>query len=144
MKNSTRWFGWIVVIAALHITEQLVFGIGELAQVKRMLAVYYGWFQQPDYGTVLLVAVVVTLVLSMMFGILVGGKWRTISLSFMGLLAMTEVHHLIDAISAGGYNPGIITAIPFIAFGVLLLRALVREHREDRASAAHQAVVAAA
>jgi len=142
MKNSTRWFGWIVVITALHMSEQLVFGIGELAIIKRILAVYYGWFQQPDYATVVLVTIIATLVNALMFGLLMGGKWRGISLGFMGFLGLGEVHHVIEAIHARGYNPGLITAIPFMVFGGLLLAAVVRERHEEVANAASQAVVA--
>ena len=42
MQPSTRWFGWIALIAPLHMSEQLLFGIGELATLKRILAKKHG------------------------------------------------------------------------------------------------------
>jgi hypothetical protein len=129
MKDSTRWFGWIVVINALHMLEQLAFGIGELATLKRILAVYYGWFRQPDYGTVVLVLTVSTIVFSMIFAILTGGLWRDLSAGALSIVAIGEVHHVIETTYAGHYTPGTATAVPYVAAGVLLLRALLRERR---------------
>jgi hypothetical protein len=110
--------------------EQLMFGIGELAVMKRVIAEYLGWFHQPDYGIVLLVAAMGTLIFGLTFGILVGGLAKDISLGFWAAIALGEVHHVIETIVAGHYTPGTITAIPYIAFGALLLRAIAREHRD--------------
>jgi hypothetical protein len=129
MKSSTRWFGWTVVLLALHMSEQLVFGIGELTALKRILAVYYGWFEQPDYGTVILVTVIATLVNLLFFGCLCGGLWQRTAAGFFGLIGIAELHHVIETIRAGHYTPGTVTAVPYVAVGILLLRALVREHR---------------
>ena len=129
MQLSTRWFGWIVLIAPLHMSEQVLFGIGELATLKRILAIYYRWFQQPDYGTVLLVAIGATLVLGLTYGILAGGLLKEISLSVWALIAIGEIHHIIESVSAFRYTSGSVTAVPFVIFGVLLMRAVVKEHR---------------
>lgn len=130
MQRSTRWFGWIALIAPLHMSEQLLFGIDELARLRRVLAVYYSWFQQPDYGTVVLVAVVGTLLLGLTYGILAGGLLKEISLSIWALLAVGEVHHIVETIAAGRYTPGTATAIPYVTFGILLMFSIVREHRQ--------------
>ncbi|HTT24326.1 MAG TPA: amidohydrolase family protein [Candidatus Sulfotelmatobacter sp.] len=130
MQRSTRWFGWIALIAPLHMSEQLLFGIDELARLRRVLAVYYSWFQQPDYGTVVLVAVVGTLLLGLTYGILAGGLLKEISLSIWALLAVGEVHHIVETIAAGRYTPGTATAIPYVTFGILLRFSIVREHRQ--------------
>lgn len=132
VKNSIVWFGWTVVLLALHMSEQLVFGIGELAAIKRILAVYYGWFLQPDYGTVVLVTVIGTLINLLFFGILCGGLWQRISVGVFGLIGITEVHHVIETIYAGCYTPATVTAVLYVTVGTLLLRALVREHSAAR------------
>ncbi|HTS35910.1 MAG TPA: amidohydrolase family protein [Candidatus Solibacter sp.] len=129
MQPSTRWFGWIALIAPLHMCEQLIFGIGELAALKRILAHYYGWFRQPDYGTVLLVALFGSLMFGLTYGILAGGLLKEISLSVWALIAIGEVHHIIESLSALRYTPGAATAIPYVTFGVLLMASIVREHR---------------
>ena len=130
MQPSTRWFGWIALIAPLHMCEQLIFGIGELAALKRILAHYYVWFRQPDYGTVLLVALFGSLMFGLTYGILAGGLLKEISLSVWALFAIGEVHHIIESLSALRYTPGVATAIPYVTFGVLLKVAIFREHRE--------------
>jgi hypothetical protein len=117
-------------------SEQLLFGIGELATLKRILAVYYSWYRQPDYGTVVLVASVGTLIVGLTYGILVGGLLKEISLSLWALIAMGEVHHLIESLAALRYTAGTVTAIPYVIFGVLLMQAVVREHRERVKAAA--------
>jgi len=130
MNNSTRWFGWIALTLPLHMSEQLLFGIGELAMLRRILAVYYRWFQQPDYGTVLLVTIVATLVVGLTYGILAGGLLKEIALSVWAAVAIGELHHIVESIAARRYTPGSATAIPYVVFGVLLLLAIFREHRD--------------
>lgn len=113
MRASTRWFGWTALMLPLHMSEQLIFGIGELATIRRVLAVYYGWFQQPDYGTVVLVTITGTVILSLIFAILVGGRSRPIAVGILNLAALGEVHHPIETIHAGHYTPGTATSIPY-------------------------------
>jgi hypothetical protein len=130
MKSTTYWYGWTALMLPLHMSEQLMFGIGELAMLKRMLAIYYRWFHQPDYGTVVLVTIVGTLVVGLTYGILVGGMLREIALSIWALVAIGEIHHIVESVAVLRYTPGTATAIPYVIFGVLLMRAVVREHRE--------------
>jgi hypothetical protein len=110
MKPTTHWFGWVAPMVPLHMSEQLLYGIGELATLKRILAVYHGWFQQPNYGTVLLVASVGTLIIGLTYGILAGGLMKKISLSVWALFAIDEVHHVIESLAALRYTPGAATA----------------------------------
>jgi len=127
MREIQRWFGWMVLIGPVHIGEQLLFGIDELAEIKRVLAVYHSWFRDPDYGTVVLVGIVVTSVMLMVYGLLVGGRWPLFVAGFFGVVGVAELHHLVKTLLHLFYFPGTVTAIPFIAIGVLLLRAVVRE-----------------
>jgi len=109
--------------------EQLLFGIGELAALKHILAHYYCWFHQPDYGTVLLVTLFGSLMFGLTYGILAGGLLKEIALSVWALIAIGEVHHIIESLSALRYTPGAGTAIPYVTFGILLMVAIFREHR---------------
>ena len=129
MREIRRWFGWLVIIGPVHVGEQLLFGIDELTEIKRIVAVYYGWFRDPDCGTVVLVGITVTLVLLMVYGLLVGGRWPLIVAGFFGVVGVGEVHHLVKTLLHLSYFPGTVTAIPFMAIGVLLLRAVVHEFR---------------
>jgi len=53
MQESTRWFRWTVVLLALHMSEQLMFGIGELAALNSgaqdPIGARFGWrcFRRP-------------------------------------------------------------------------------------------------
>jgi len=136
MRASTRWFGWTALMLPLHMSEQLIFGIGELATMRRVLAVYYRWFQQPDCGTMVLVTITGTLILSLIFAILVGDRSRPIAVGILNLAALGEVHHLMETIHAGHYTHGTATAILCVVFGILVLRALIREHREATGASA--------
>ena len=49
---------------------------------------------------------------------------------FVGVIAISEVHHLCETLYAGHYTPGSVTAIPYVAAGVMLFRALFRERQK--------------
>jgi len=72
MSSSAKCFEWLCLMLPLHMGEQLVFGVDELYKLKRMLGVYYTLFPEPDYGTVVLVTVVGSLVNLLAFAILCG------------------------------------------------------------------------
>jgi len=79
------------------------------------------------------VSIVSTLLFTLIYGILAGGRARQISAGALALLAVGEVHHFIETAQTGHYNPGSITAAPYVVFGALLLRSLIREHRSKSA-----------
>ena len=145
MTASTRWFGWLAILLVLHMTEQLIFGLQELQNLKRMIAAYDGWFSSVDTATVVLVTIGAGLLFLAIFCILKGGRARFLALLAFGLIAISEVHHLMETAFAGRYTPGTVTAIPFVACGVLFVRALIMERRADKAIgglAANQSAVA--
>jgi len=132
MKNlnaTARWIGAIGIIDVLHLTEQMLFGLGELATLKKALVHYYTWFQQPDYGTVLLAMIASATLFSVICAAMAGGMGRVAAGGFVGVIAISEVHHLCETVSAGHYTAGSVTAIPYFAAGVMLFRALLRERR---------------
>ena len=129
MKSIQRLFGWLVIIGPIHMVEQLLFGIDEIYEIKRLLAAYHGWFRNPDYGTVLLATIAGTLILLISYGLLVGGRWRLLAVGFFGVLGVTEGHHIVRVVIKGTYVPGAVTAIPFMVVSVLILRAVVRQSR---------------
>jgi len=120
-------FGWLVVVGPLHMGEQLLTGIEELQSIKQMLAVYLSWFADPDYGIVVLVTIIGTLFLVLSYCLLVGGRSQLVAVAIFGAFAVAESHHFVTAIANGGYSPGVVTAIPFVVFGILLLRAVLLE-----------------
>ena len=129
MPTTTRWFGWFLLILPLHMIEQLGFGLEELTTLKRALEKYYAAFASPNNATVVLVTVVATLVYLCIFGALVGGRARLVVLASFGVIGLSEAHHVIETLLSGRYTSGTQTSIPYIAVGVALCRAVVREWR---------------
>ena len=132
MTASTRWFGWIALISMAHMAEQLLFGLDELDKIKVALAGYYAWFGSADVATVLLVTLGLGLVSLLAFCLLVGGRARFAALVVFNITALLEVHHVIESIAAGGYTPGVVTAIPYMVGGIHFLRALIPEFRAEQ------------
>ena len=129
MKDVQYWYVWFIIIMPIHLIEQFFFGIQELDEMRHYSDIFHGWFQNPDYGTVALVGIIVLLVLLMIYAVLIGGRWRLLVFGFFGLVGVGESHHIIKTIAHRQYFPGAVTAIPFVLIGVFLLRAVVREWR---------------
>lgn len=58
------------------------------------------------------------LLLIISFLLLLGEKWQFRVLAIAGVIYIYELHHIIKAVSVGGYYPGVITtlAFPIIAY----------------------------
>ena len=134
MASSTRFLGWITLVLVLHMCEQMLFGLGELETLKRIIGVYVRLFPNPDIATVSLVTITAGLVFLGYFSLLKGGRARFVTLGALGLVAVSEVHHLIETAWARHYTAGTVTAIPFVVCGVQFLRALVKERRAEISS----------
>ena len=134
MNASTRLYGWMKVLAVLHIVEQLMFGMQDLDVLKRMLVRYDGRFRNADTATEVLVLVSTAIAILTIYCILRGGSARLVALIILGLPAIGELHHLVDSAHAGHYRSGTVTAVPSVLCGLLFLRALVKEYRTDKAN----------
>jgi hypothetical protein len=127
MNDIRRWFLWTLIIGPIHLCEQLATGLDELQELKGFTAKYYSWFTSADVGTVLLVMITFSLVNLIVYALLLGGRSRLIALGLFAAVALGEVHHILKTIVHATYFPGAVTAIPFFIFGVLLMRAIIRE-----------------
>ncbi len=121
------WFAMLVLVGPIHMTEQLLFGLDQLSELKALFAGYYSHFSNPDVGTWLLVVAAFTLVQSLLLAMLAGGRWRLLAAGFLGVQAITEGHHLVQALVRGQYFPGLVSSVPFMAVGVMILIAVARE-----------------
>ncbi len=130
MLSIQRWFRAVIVIAALHMTEQLILGLDELYKIRRVLAHYYAWFHDADFATVLLVFIVVMLVLVLIYGVLVRGRPLLWVMGFFAVTSLTEVHHLIEGIFERRYVPGLVTGVIWAGAGVMLGRAVLRQAKQ--------------
>jgi uncharacterized membrane protein YjjP (DUF1212 family) len=86
-------------------------------------------FHNPDYGSVVLVIISFSLVNLIVYGLLVGGRWRQIAVGVFAMMALGEVHHVVKTALHASYFPGAVTSIPFVLFGALLFRSLIFEFR---------------
>jgi len=129
MGGIQRWFGLLIVVAALHMTEQLIVGLDELYMLRRVLSGYYRWFKDADFATVLLVTILVLFVLTLLYGVLLGGRPLLWAMGFFVLIALSEVHHVIESIAQRRYVPGTVTAALWMAVGVMLARAVWQQAR---------------
>lgn len=64
------------------------------------------------------------LVLSLLM--LLGTKWQLRLLMVLGFIYILELHHIIKALLAMSYYPGLITALPFPVIGYLYWRELLK------------------
>ena len=129
MPGIQRWFGLLIFVAALHMIEQLITGLDELYMIRRVLNVYYGWFKNTDFATVLLVTILVIFVLLLIYGVLLRGRLLLCVMAFFVLVSISEVHHIVESAIQRRYVPGTITAVAWIIVGLMLGRAVSRQAR---------------
>ena len=136
MNRSNRLFLLLVVIGPLHMIEQMLTSIEEFHWIRSQMDGYYSWFSPAaaDLATVILITVVWTKVSLLLYALLVGGTARLFVLALFGLFAVSEIHHVVEALSRGGYDAGVITCIPYAAVGCLLVAAVWREFRRGMAA----------
>jgi len=129
IPETARWMGWTMVVFVLHMVEQLLVGTEELTTLQHAIASWDTLFRKTDTATVVLVTASVAALYMVLYCILKGGKSRFVALSAFNLVAISECHHLIETALSGRYSPGTVTAVPFIACGIMFQVALVKERR---------------
>lgn len=82
-----------------------------------------------NQATFLLFQIMIWLLLGISFLFLSGPKWQLRLMMLPGLVYFFELHHIIKAISVGGYYPGVITALAFPIFVFFFWRELWKEFR---------------
>jgi hypothetical protein len=127
MNNVPRLFLFVACMIPLHIAEQLVFGIDELYELRSMAWDMVSWLPGPDYGIVVQVGVVTTLVLTLCWAFMVGGLPRLIASGLFGFQFMVESHHVLKTIIRGEYFPGAVTAIVLVGLGAMIVLNVWRE-----------------
>jgi hypothetical protein len=132
MDRITRLFLWLTIVGPLHMVEQLLTSIEEFYMLRGQAAIVYGWFrpEQADSVTVGLITIAYTTAMLMIYAVLRGGSARRAVLYIHAVFAVTELHHVIEAATHGGYDPGVVTCVPYAVVGWLMLRALRETSRE--------------
>lgn len=128
MKPSTRLYACLKLLAILHIVEQLIFGMQDLRQLQYLIAMYERRFGDTSGSIAALVTISASLGAIAVHCILKGGLARFVTMFVLGLPTLGEFHHLVESMTVGHYTAGTVTTVPYIACGVLFLRALVKEY----------------
>lgn len=128
MTRMRTLFLWLTIIGPFHMGEQMLTGIDEFYSIRALAARYYALFDpsMSDHASVLLITIVWTLVSVLLYALLREGPARLVALGLFGLFAITEVHHIVDAMQKSAYDPGLITCVPYAIFGGLLIAAVLR------------------
>jgi hypothetical protein len=130
-ESLGRLFLLITGVGIIHMGEQLVVGIEEYyvlrGQVERWHALFPPALQ--GHASVILVTVVFVFVSMMIYAALRGGAAGTAVVLLFGVLGVGEAHHWIQAVAESRYDPGLITSVPFVFVGALIVREAVAELR---------------
>ena len=70
-----------------------------------------------DLATVVLITVVWTFASLMLYLVFLGGRARLSVAGLFGFFAVTELHHVSEAVQKGGYDAGVITCVPYAIAG---------------------------
>lgn len=121
----------LALVAPLHMVEQVAFGLVE-ARIRVGLGAYYSLFTNAERATVVLVTIVSAGGLLVAYALLAGRMPRLIATAAFGLLSVFESHHMVEAFFRATYDPGVVTAVPIVAVGVMLLLAIRAEYRRTQ------------
>ena len=80
-------------------------------------------------GLFILFQIMIWLMLIIGYLLLLGPKWQLRLMFIPGTVFIYELHHLYKAINAGGYYPGLISAILLYIVGFLFWKELVKNYK---------------
>ena len=144
MPRIRTLFLLLTIIGPLHMGEQLLTSIDEFYMIRGLFGGYYAWFAPAaaDHASVILITIIWTLVSVLFYSLLHDGPVRLIVPAIFGVFGAPEVHHLIESLLKGAYDPGVITCVPYAVVGALLVAAVWHEFRREAASS-HRAFATA-
>lgn len=134
MARIQTLFLLLIVIGPLHMGEQILTSIEEFYAIRGLLASYYLWFDPAfaDRATVMLITFVWTMGSLLMYALLREGTLRLAVLGMIGVFSALELHHIVEWLVTGIYDPGAITCIPYSIVGGMLVTAVWREYQRSR------------
>ncbi len=105
-----------IVLFIAHGTEELTAGFYNIdSQVKFM----FGFVERltPLHAAFVIFQIMLWFMLIVSYLLLQGEKWQLRLMAIPGLVMVYELYHIYKAIIAGGYYPGLITALFFPIIG---------------------------
>lgn len=136
MPRIRTLFLLLTLIGPLHMVEQLLTDIEEFHMIRRQLSGYYAWFDPAaaDSATVILITIVWTVTSFLFYSLLFDNRVRLIVPGVLGLFGVTEIHHVIESMQKAGYDPGVVTCIPYAVVGAMLVATVWRELKQGQRS----------
>lgn len=124
----------LVIVGALHMSEQILFGVEEFHMLRGAVGDYLALFpaEFADRASVALITIAGTLLSLLCWAFALGGTPRLVALGVFGLFGVSEAHHLVEAVFKSGYEPGLITSVAYVGFGAWLVVEVWRELRGRR------------
>ena len=110
-------FGLSIPLFIVHGIDEFVTNFNTTDVLdQRMFGIFFGDLSSHDIMFVTF-QIMFSLLLIISFLFLLGEKWQFRILAIAGVVYVFELHHIIKAISAWAYYPGLITALifPFVA-----------------------------
>ena len=119
-----RMFLLVTAVGAVHMAEQMMFGIEEYLMLRDQMGRWHGLFASTwqDEASVLMITIVFLLVSMMVYGALRGGRAALFVLLAFGLLGVGEAHHWIQAVLERRYDPGLVTSFAYVWMGWMIVR----------------------
>ncbi len=134
MDRVSRWFLALIAIGPLHMGEQMLTSLEEFFMIRGSLSGWYGMFSpvHADLASVVLITIVWTFASLLLLLVFMGGRARLGVAGLFGFFAVTELHHVLEALDKGGYDAGVITCVPYAIAGGYLCKAVVDAWRDRR------------
>jgi hypothetical protein len=129
-RITTLWM-WLIAVGVAHMTEQLLTSVEEFYMIRGLVDDWHSLFHATSNGeaSVILITIVFTLISLMFWALAKGGKAALAIMGFFGLFAVSEAHHILEAIGSAAYDPGLITSVLYVWFGWQMLVEVWREWR---------------
>jgi hypothetical protein len=129
MARIRTLFLLLTLIGPLHMIEQMLTSVEEYHAIRAALWKLYAKFDasSADVLSVAIVTIVWTVCSFLAYSLLFDGRARLIVPGLLGLFAVLELHHIIQALQRGAYDPGLLTCVPYAWVGALLVAAVWRE-----------------
>lgn len=129
-RDMVRVFAVAVALMFLHKVECFLtaeWTVSPFFQWLISLGPRFGSTPEEVLGAAIFLVFVTWLFLGLAMGLLVlrGGWGPHIALGIWGLTYILEWHHVARSLAAGGYYSGLITAVAYLAWGVVYWRTLL-------------------
>ena len=122
-RRLSRLFLLITLVGELHMVEQLMTDIEEFHMLGGLVVAWQEFFPPGMDGqaSVVLITLAFLTVSMVVFAALRGGRASVLVVGGFGLFGVGEAHHWLEAVQKGGYDPGLLTSVAYVAVGAAIL-----------------------